>query len=552
MVADHLTVRNLTSTPITLKRIERFPAHGKPRDDFQSLAKNFTRLVANVTTNVTRTAGPVASLDDDSKPFEHKDVDIRVEPFKAVKTELRTFIDSDKERLRWVFEVEGEKHQIQTPVPTKESATMKALCEKPKFKLTGVYVTPESHLAVYSSANLNAWMGELKDNTLVSSLSIPGTHNSPTCHVAPPSVRCQAVSPKEQLQNGVRFFDIRVQPQYPNDPAKDDLALVHSVFPISLTGNKYFRDLMREVDDFLKQNPSETLIISLKREGPGEHTDEQLGRILHDHYARSESNWYTEPKIPTLGEVRGKVVLLRRFNIAQNLKEAHGGRGWGIDASAWADNCANATCASGQVCIQDFYEVQETQNIGEKVKYVTEHCERAGKTCYPFGVLPGPQATSAHPFYINFLSASNFWKLGTWPEKIAAKLNPAAVDYLCRKHCEKDGDWSTGILVTDWVGLDGDWDLVRCIVGMNARLKLRQETHEKEENQKKSAENQKIKHEQSGKNEDHEKNEKKGNEKNETHDTHGKNEKNGDHDNHAKNQKNGDHEKHEKHEEPKK
>lgn len=543
MVAEHLTVRNLTSTPITLRRIERFRPHEKPRDDIQSLARNFTRLVSNVTTNVTRAAGPVASLDDDTKPFEHKDVDIRVDPFKAVKTDLRTFVSSDKERLRWVFEVEGEKHQIQTPVPTTESATMKALCDNPKFKLTGIYVTPESHLALYSSANLSAWMGELKDNTLVSSLSIPGTHNSPTCHVAPPSVRCQAVSPKEQLRNGVRFFDIRVQPQYPNDRAKDDLILVHSVFPISLTGSKYFRDLMHEVDDFLKHNPSETLIISLKREGPGEHTDEQLGRIVHDHYARPESNWYTEPKIPTLGEVRGKVVLLRRFNIAQNLKEAHGGRGWGIDASAWADNCANATCASGQVCIQDFYEVQETQNIGQKVKYVTEHCERAGKTCYPFGVLPGPKATGAHPFYINFLSASNFWKLGTWPEKIAAKLNPAAVDHLCRKHGENNGDWSTGILVTDWVGLEGDWDLVRCIVGMNAKLKLRQETHERDMRNKKNAEDQKKKNETNGKIGNHEKHEKNDRE----HEKHDKEEKHEKDDKREKDENN--HEKHEEYQE---
>ncbi|KAA8648616.1 hypothetical protein EYZ11_001573 [Aspergillus tanneri] len=472
MVAEHLTIRNLTSTPITLKRIERFRPQEKLRDDIQSLAKNFTRALATVATNVTRAAEPVAVLSDDANPFEHNDVDIRVEPFTAVKTELRTFIDSEKERLRWIIEVDGEKHQIQTPVPTAESATMKAQCENPRFKLTGVYVTPESHLAIYSSANLHAWMGELKDSTLLSSLSIPGTHNSPTCHVAPPSVRCQAVGPREQLRNGVRFFDIRVQPQYPNEPSKDELILVHSVFPISLTGNKYFRDLMREVDDFLNQNPSETLIISLKREGPGEHTDEQLARILHDHYA---SSWYKEPKIPTLGEARGKVVLMRRFNIPQNLKDEHGGRGWGIDASAWADNCANATCASGQICIQDFYEVQETQNIGQKIKYVTEHCQRAAKTCYPLGVLPDPNATSAHPFYINFLSASNFWKLGTWPEKIAAKLNPAAVDHLCRNHGESDGDWATGILVTDWVGLDGDWDLARCIVGMNARLKLRQD-----------------------------------------------------------------------------
>ena len=77
---------------------------------------------------------------------------------------------------------------------------------------------------------------------------------------------------------------------------------------------------------------------------------------------------------------------------------------------------------------------------------------------------------------MNFLSASNFWKVGTWPEKIAAEVNPAVVEHLCHKHMVKqdggvkEGDWSTGILVADWVGLDGDWDLVRAVVGMNGKL----------------------------------------------------------------------------------
>lgn len=471
MVAEHLTIRNLTSTPITLKRIERFhPPAAHQNDDISSLAKNFTRALTNTTALST---APVAEIKHDAHPFADKEVDIHIAAFKTAHTDLRSFIHSDKERLRWIIAADGERHQIQTPVPTKASATMKPLHENPRFNFTGIFVPLESHLSIYSSAHPNAWMRELKDNILLSALSIPGTHNSPTCHMAAPSVRCQAVSPREQLENGVRFFDIRVQPQFPTDPAKDELILVHSVFPISLTGNKYFRDLMHEVNEFLDRNPSETLIISLKREGPGEHTDEQLSRILRDHYARPNSRWYTSPKIPTLGEARGKVVLIRRFNIQERLKHEHDNHGWGIDAGGWADNTNHSVCPSGQVCVQDFYEVQETENIEKKIKFVTEQIDRAGCTRYPFGVLPGPNATKAHPFYINFLSASNFWKMGTWPEKIAAKLNPATVDYICRKHCEKDGDWSTGILVTDWVGLDGDWDLVRAIVGMNAKLKMR-------------------------------------------------------------------------------
>ncbi|PGH01755.1 1-phosphatidylinositol phosphodiesterase [Blastomyces parvus] len=474
MVAEYLTVRNLTSTPLVLKHVEWFLTLDVPKRDIKRVAK---ALLKN---NVTRSTSGVDTSTLNCSTLAEQDVSVRIEPFSSVATDIRVFNKTDNERMRLIFEAEGERHQIETPLSTKESATSKSLAGNPRFQFTGIYIIPESHLAVYSSANLNAWMRELNDGTYLSALSIPGTHNSPTCHLAPPSVRCQAVSPREQLENGVRFFDIRVLPQFPDDTSKDNLVLVHGAFPISFTGQKYFRELVNEVESFLEHNPSETLIMSVKREGPGNHTDAQLSRILRDHYARDGSRWYTEPKIPTLGESRGKIVLIRRFGLEDRLKKEWGGRGWGIDAEGWADNTPFATCPSGDICIQDFYEVLQKGKIQQKIDYVNAHFGRAAELCYPFGVIGKEGGDDNHrgdrkfPFYINFLSASNFWNVTTWPEKIAAKVNPAAVDYLCRKHQGEKGDWSTGILVCDWVGLGGDWDLVRCVVGMNARLMMRQ------------------------------------------------------------------------------
>ncbi|KMU76412.1 1-phosphatidylinositol phosphodiesterase [Coccidioides immitis RMSCC 3703] len=408
MVAEYLTIRNLTPNPIELKHVERFAPPDVPKPDIKNITKSFATLM----NNITRSANEVDAIAHGSEAVSKEDVSVRVEPFTAVKTEIRAYKNSDKERSKLTVEVEGERHQVQTPVPTSDSATMKALKDNPRFRLTAIYITPESHLTIFSSANLNSWMKELKDETLLSALSIPGTHNSPTCHVAPPSVRCQA----------------------------------------------YFRDLVNEIEGFLQRNPSETLIMSVKREGPGKHTDAQLSKILHDHYARDPHKWYTEPKVPRLEVARGKIVLIRRFGLDDSLKKQWNGRGWGIDATGWADNTPHANCPSGHVCIQDFYEVLETENIDKKIEYVTAQLARSAALCYPLG--GGDDEKDRSPFYVNFLSASNFWKVQTWPEKIAAKLNPATVDYICRKHShDKDGDWSTGILVCDWVGLDGDWDL---------------------------------------------------------------------------------------------
>lgn len=473
-MAPPLTIRNLTSTPIELKLVERYEAptaHHEP-EGFGNFTRNITNFVAD-TAKLQISEPSSVRLQENAKSFAHQDVSIRVEPFAIHSTDVKATERSGSEILRITIESEGQRYRIDTPSPQNASQTFTPLVQDAKHHYTGIFLPASTHLAIFSSANLNCWMKELKDSTPLSALSIPGTHNSPTCHRALPSVRCQAVSPREQLDNGVRFFDIRVQPEAPQDPKRDGLILVHAVFPISLTGTKYFRELVKEVEDFLAHNPSETVIISLKREGTGEATDQQLSRILHEHYTKDSRTWFTEPRIPRLGEARGKIVLFRRFVLDESLKKEHGGKGWGINAESWADNTPNNT--HDQVCVQDFYEVLDTMNIDKKIKFAEEHLSRSGAAVCPVG----KDMERAKPglLYVNFLSASNFWKVGCWPDKIAAKVNPAIVQFLCEKDiCGQGGrgDGCTGVVVCDWVGDRGDWDLVRCIVGMNSKLEMRE------------------------------------------------------------------------------
>jgi len=492
--APPLTIRNLTSTSIELKLLERFEAPGSLDSKF-----GIANITKNITTIVNQSSNSSApQLAANAQPFSHQDVNIRSDVFQTTKTDIALTEKSPVEVLRLTFENDGERHRLDLPPASNASTELIPLTPNPRFHYTAVFLPQFSHLSLFSSANLSSWMQELRDDTPLSALSIPGTHNSPTHHRALPSVRCQAVSPREQLDNGVRFFDIRVQPETPEDPTKDGLLLVHSVFPISLTGNKYFRDLVNDVFAFLDAHPSETVVMSVKREGTGNATDAQLSRILRDHYAGDVNHWFTAPRIPSLGESRHKIVLIRRFALEDNLNKEWDGAGWCIDASTWADNTPNATCPSGDVCVQDFYEVMDTENIDKKLQFAEAHLERAAScVCALPGTglatqsapgQPPPQPPPKQPFFINFLSASNFWKVGCWPEKFAAKLNPAVVDFLCRRHNETEGiggfdggegrrevgDGSTGIVVCDWVGAGGDWDLVRCIVGMNAKLENRE------------------------------------------------------------------------------
>ncbi|MCJ1407645.1 hypothetical protein MMC19_001716 [Ptychographa xylographoides] len=487
MSARTVTIRNLTTTSLELKFLDRFEASGLS-ESAVGIA-NFTRNLT-VLTSWNRTSpssgsstSPTATqLAVNARSFIHEEVSIRCDACATTKTDIRPAQLLSNETLRLTFEVNGERYRLDTPCRTHKSTTLTPLTANPHFEYTAVYLSEYAYLTLFSSAHLNAWMQEMRAETPLYALSIPGTHNSPTYYTALPSVRCQAVSPKEQLENGVRFFDVRVQPESPQDATKEGLFLVHSAFPISLTGGKYFRKLVDDVYEFLDQHPSETLIMSLKREGIGNATDTQLSLILKNHYTGNASRWHTAPHIPTLSQARGKIVLLRRFVLDESLKREHSGAGWGIDAETWKDNTPYDTCPSGDICVQDFYEVLETENIGTKITYAEAQLDRSAACVCPLTNLGVPKLDSTEPkqpVYLNFLSASNFWKAGCWPGRIAAKLNPAIVDYLCRKHNEPGagkqvGDGCTGIVVCDWVGNNGDWDIVRCIVGMNAKLRLRE------------------------------------------------------------------------------
>ncbi|KAK2626916.1 hypothetical protein QTJ16_004091 [Diplocarpon rosae] len=477
MSAPPLTIRNLSVTPIELKVVERFQSaesRGGNSDGKCHAHGNITRVFSGLMSNFTSPTS--AQLVAKSESFSSQDVSIPIGPFENTPTDIQP---NDNEVLRLTIEADGQRYRIDTPTTSQRSTVLTPLSPDPRCEFTGIYLPSATHLALYSSARLESWMSKLKDEIPLSALSIPGTHNSPTHFTALPSVRCQAVGVKEQLNNGVRFLDIRVQPENPDDPSKDGLILVHSAFPISLTGNKYLRELLNIVHSFLDANPSETIIISLKREGIGKSTDQQLSKILHTHYANDPSRWFVENRIPTLGECRKKVVLIRRFTLDDSLRGEQGGQGWAIDAESWPDNCADGTCASGEIRIQDFYEVAESENIQKKIAFSTDQMQRAAQTVC---VLPGDMAATAAeaaklPLFINFLSASNFWRANCWPDRIAAEVNPSVVEYLCRRHhlpeVGKSGDGGTGIVVCDWVGQNGNWDLVRCVVGMNAKLQLR-------------------------------------------------------------------------------
>ena len=162
---------------------------------------------------------------------------------------------------------------------------------------------------------MNSWMEKIADYTLVSEINLPGTHDSCTLFCQFPYIsKCQNMNINEQLNAGIRFLDIRVEKD------NNKLKLVHDIADCKSPENKkeilYLEDVVKTCKDFLSENPSETILVSFKRDD-GVSSEETFD-IFFKNYLENDPGWYKENRIPCLGDVRGKIVLLNRDNIDKN------------------------------------------------------------------------------------------------------------------------------------------------------------------------------------------------------------------------------------------
>lgn len=96
-----------------------------------------------------------------------------------------------------------------------------------------------------------------------------------------------------------------------------------------------------------------------------------FSKLAHDSIISAPSSrdlWYLEPQVPTLGEVRGKIVLFSRFGKNGEHWE-NGLNGLGIHPSRWPDNVREGfewEMACTRVRTQDWYGIPSFLSIPEK------------------------------------------------------------------------------------------------------------------------------------------------------------------------------------------
>lgn len=214
------------------------------------------------------------------------------------------------------------------------------------------------------------WMKYVDGNKYLDELSIPGTHDSSTCSVDNDTepqtslAKCQQDYIPTQLLEGIRYFDIRLGKNNENgDPGID-----HGICYLLKKdgGFIHLSDVIGYFKTFLNENPSEALIMLVSR-GNDEATDDSVTTAFANVMDNNSDLFYTSSHVPTLNEVRGKIVLLRRFKLAGDSVDGHT---WGLDLTEWDDKIKAHSGKS--MCLVKYEQGFEAAgNTGDKEPYST-------------------------------------------------------------------------------------------------------------------------------------------------------------------------------------
>jgi len=247
-------------------------------------------------------------------------------------------------------------------------------CEDPNATNKGEdlpckYPPPRTHppFKVSGEFRLSSWMKHIDDNAPISALSIPGTHDSGARRSQEVNIsKCQDLDFEQQLNRGIRFLDIRID---------SGLDINHGRW--YQYENLY--KVIEIIERFFQYNPTETVIMSIKQEGTN---SSDFASIVEKVINKKPDLWYLGSEIPRMGQVRGKIILFRRYS----------GSVMGIPMSYWPDN---RTFTSGDVSVQDWYDIGgiSNENVSKKWKEAKKMIDRAIRR-------------EGDYLYINFLSAS--------------------------------------------------------------------------------------------------------------------------------------------------
>ncbi|KAF5309854.1 hypothetical protein D9619_010348 [Psilocybe cf. subviscida] len=253
-----------------------------------------------------------------------------------------------------------------------------------------------------SQTKLSSWMDKYPDETKLVHLNLPGTHDTCTWNYTPELqeslerytgpipdstiYRCQEHSIFQMLNEGIRVFDLR----YAWNPGQDTIGFFHSRALLSPTTR--MEDVFFGLYHWLDLHPSETVLVSLNYEpGTGTSNDARLQEHLYHILTSSLAQRYwvqAKDTLGTLGEARGKLTLIQRFDFSLLPSDLTERFGIHLGPTSWTDNGKNTEIVYNEATreaayIEDYYQLPPSPdsypvtNIDLKFKVVEEHLLRA-------------------------------------------------------------------------------------------------------------------------------------------------------------------------------
>ena len=338
-------------------------------------------------------------------------------------------------------------------------------------------------LALSLPMHAENWMKRLPDDAYVSTLSIPGSHDSGTGNGFPGITtsiygpfgdrfaRTQDKSFEEQWELGIRAFDLR-------PCIKDDYINVnHGIMPTNLR----FDNALYFLRDKLRENPSEFAIIHLLHASDGDNHASNYGERLLELFGRDDLKDFLAPFKSTLTvrEMRGKILLLSRNGYAD---KPVGGffRNWyeNIDWNAQTNGrIEGADGSTAKLYMQDFSETHRDGDLDRKVAAVRQLLDFSTKhkTSSASDIVWVYNFASAYSkterLYIPFIVDQEISSSDGYRDN-AAHTNAAIIDYLNASTTPGP----TGIILADYVGVSSSngyntrgQELVDAIIANNFR-----------------------------------------------------------------------------------
>jgi hypothetical protein len=284
-------------------------------------------------------------------------------------------------------------------------------------------------------------MKTLADSRLVADVSLPGSHDACTADgwqsklfspIAESTAKTQDLTIREQLKVGMRVFDLR--PERVFEETAYVLRCAHGYMFTKLL----VRDFFQQLKEFLTANPTEfcILTVDLSATFDKEAWGKEFTAMISSAEFRSMFADF-KPRL-TVGEMRGKVLILSKYEYAQN---PIGGYcyGWVYDQQLEKQQKGHITDSDGTetpLWVQDYWGKSSRDGKDEAVLRMLE-------------AAASRDMTAAKPAWvINYPSAYFGLPLSDSYRENAVEANKKAADWL------SSHKGSVGIIYMDFAGMD--------------------------------------------------------------------------------------------------